>query len=158
MKNSAESNLSWENFFLFISLMFLMLCSWRVCLPVAFSVQFFYTLKRRNVLLVLILFSICFDAYTGSILGVTWCMFMTMHLLIQHCMRSLQNASIFYQGYVFLIMLLAVEGIEILLTLFLHKNVNIILHLVEVVRALLVFFIMDVVLYIFERWKDAKTQ
>lgn len=158
MKNNILRDISLEHFFLFVCMMLLMLCSWRVCLPMSFSVLFFYTLNRRNVLPIFVIFSICYDAYTGNILGITWCTFMVAYLFVKHYRRAFQDRSIFHQAYYFLLMVFSAEFAGVLIALISSKNINIILHLVEIVRTLLVFFIVYLTLYVVERWKDAKAQ
>lgn len=158
MGNSIVKTISWEHFFLFVCMIILMLCSWRVCLPVSFSVLFFYTMNRQNILPVLVIFSICYDAYIGNIPGVAWCMFMTAYLLVRHCRRVLPDSSIFRQAYYFLLMIFSAEFTGILIALFLHGNTNIITHLVEIARTLSVFFTAYPALHAVERWKNAKAQ
>lgn len=157
MRNSVLGNFS-VNIMLFFIMIFLLICSYKVCIPVLFCAIFWSTLYGYNIVPTFVIFSLLFDAYIGSILGITCCMFIALYLQAHRYQYALKNAPVLYQVYYFLRMLINAECVGIVITLIVIKNVRVGEYFFDTIETIAIFIGLKLLYNIKLWWKYAKIQ
>lgn len=157
MRNNVIGNFS-ANILLFFIMIFLLMYSYRICIPAAFCAIFLCTMHGYNVAPIFVIFSILFDAYIGNILGITCCLFITLYLQTHHHQYALKNASTLYQSYCFLRLLTNVECVGMIITLIAVKHTSVGEHFFEILKTVAMFFSLKILYYVSRWWKYAKAQ
>lgn len=144
-----------EYLIILLVMIFIMLCSEKLCLSVLFSLSYRYTLDERRIFPCLGLFSIIFDLYTGRFCGTTCCMSLTIYLVAKRYINSLRNMSIAWRSYYFLITLIYAETVGVGISCLFRKHIELLAHLVEMMYAIILFIVLECTRKIIE---NAKTK
>lgn len=157
MRNNIFGNFS-INILLFFLMMFFLMYSYKLCIPITFCMIFFCTIYGYNIVPAFVSFSLLFDAYIGNFLGITCCGFIVLYLQAHHYQYALKNAPTLYQGYYFLRMLINAECINIAITLILARHVSIGVFLLDFVKTIALFAGLKLISFLKRWWKYAKVQ